>query len=153
MRTLLGNLLVGVMITSVGMFGADSNNFIGTWKLNVEKSKFDPGPMPKSLTMTIEASDGGVKNSSTGEQGDGTPINSSYTAKYDGKDYPVTGDTTIAMKEVNANTHTYTQKRGGKVSGTGRGVISNGGKTMTLTLTGTNAEGKKFHNVTVYDKQ
>lgn len=90
---------------------------------------------------------------STGEQGDGTPINSSYTAKYDGKDYPVTGDTTTAMKEVNANTHTYTQKRGGKVYGTGQGVISNGGKTMTLTSTGTNAEGKKFHNVAVLDKQ
>ena len=81
-------ITTAVAITSVVAYGAD--NSLGTWKLNVEKSKYTPAPMPvKSLTVTREAADGGVKVTTTGEQADGTPINASYTAKYDGKDVQV----------------------------------------------------------------
>lgn len=74
MRTLLTRALIALAITTIGALGAD--NSIGTWKLNVEKSKYTPAPMPvKSLTVTREAADGGVKQTTTGEQADGTPIN------------------------------------------------------------------------------
>jgi hypothetical protein len=79
------------------------DNSIGTWKLNVEKSKYAPAPLPfKSQSTIRSASDGGVKVTSTGVQVDGKPSNSSYTVKYDGKDCPVTGAPfdTIAMKQV-----------------------------------------------------
>src|ERR1039458_3097310 len=84
MRTILTRAFIALAITTVAAFGAD--NTLGTWKLNVAASKYTPAPMPiKSLTVIREASDGGVKVTITGEQADGTAINASYTAKYDGK--------------------------------------------------------------------
>jgi hypothetical protein len=154
MRRVLTTLFL-VLAVAVAAFAAD--NSLGTWKLNLEKSKYSPGPPTiKSLTSVREASDGGVKVTSTGEQADGTPINSSYTAKYDGKEYPVTGAPwdSIAIKQVNANTlTTTTKKNGGSYHATARTVISKDGKTMTTTVKGTNAEGKAFNNTLVYDKQ
>src|ERR1035437_1589001 len=156
MRTILTRALVALAITTVAAFGAD--NTLGTWKLNVEKSKYTPAPMPiKSLTVTKEASDGGVKQTTNGERADGTAINSSYTAKYDGKDVQVSGNAqydTIAIKQVNANTLTDERKKtGGPYKATGRTVVSNGGKTMTTTTKGTNADGKEFTQILVFDKQ
>ena len=91
----------------------------------------------RSGNITREVSDGGVKQTVTGERADGTAANSSHTAKYDGKDVPVTGNApydTIAFKQVNANTLTDERKKmGGSYKATGRTVISNGGKTMTMT--------------------
>jgi len=157
MRTILTKGLIALAITTVAAFGAD--NSLGTWKLNVAKSKYTPAaPMPvKSLTVTREAADGGVKQTTTGEQADGTAINASYTAKYDGKDVQVTGNApydTIAIKQVNANTLTDARKKtGGPYHGTSRIVVSNGGKTMTTTTKGTNADGKEFTSTFVFDKQ
>ena len=136
-------------------FGAD--NSLGTWKLNVEKSKYTPAPFPiKSLTTTREAVDGGVKIMSTGVQADGTPINSSNTIKYDGKEYPITGAPwdTSSMKQVDANTFTGTSRqKSGKYKGTSRTVISKNGKSMTTTAKGTGADGKPFTATLIYDKQ
>jgi len=155
MRTIL-RAFIALAITTVAAFGAD--NTIGVWKLNVEKSKYTPAPMPiKSLTITREASDGAVKHTTKGERADGTAVDASYTAKYDGKDVQVTGNSqydTIAIKQVNANTLTDERKKtGGSYKATGRTVVSNGGKTMTTTTKGTNADGKKFTQVLVFDKQ
>jgi hypothetical protein len=156
MRTILSKALLAMAITTVAAFGAD--NTIGVWRLNVEKSKYTGAPMPvKSLTLTREATDGGVKHTTTGEQADGTAINATYTAKYDGKDVQITGNSpydTIAIKQVNANTVTEARKKtGGKYQATSRMVVSNGGKTMTTTTKGTNADGKEFTSVFVFDKQ
>ena len=156
MRTILSKALVAFAITSVAAIGAD--NTLGTWKLNVAKSKYTPAPLPiKSLTVVREASDGGVKQTTTGERADGTKVNASYTAKYDGKEVPVTGNSqydAIAIKQVNADTLTDERKKtGGPYKATGRIVVSNGGKTMTTTVKGTNADGKAFTQTFVFDKQ
>ena len=156
MRIFLTKAFLALAITTVAAFGAD--NTIGTWKLNVEKSKYTPAPMPlKSLTVTREASDGGVKVTATGDRTDGTAINGSYTAKYDGMDVQVTCNLpcdTISIKEVNANTLTEARKKtGGPYQATSRIVVSNGGKTMTTTTKGTNADGKDFNSTFVFDKQ
>ena len=156
MRKIVAKLMIGLVIAAIGMFGAD--NSIGTWKRNVAKSKSTPpGTNPiTSLTMVREASDGGLKSASTGQRKDGTAINSSYTAKYDGKEYPVTGapwDTT-SIKQIDANTLTAENKKtGGKYHTTGRIVISNDGKTMPFTTKGTDAEGKPAKTKIVYEKQ
>jgi hypothetical protein len=63
----------------------------GTWKLNVAKSKFSPGPAPKSLTVKWEAAGQGVRLTSEGVTADGKPMSGGYTANYDGKDYPMVG--------------------------------------------------------------
>lgn len=154
MRNILVKLLTVLVITTVGAFGADES--LGTWKLNIGKSKFNPTAPVKSLTTTREAAEGGVKLSAMGEQADGTKINSSYTAKYDGNDYPVTGAPwdTISIKQVDSNTFTTIMKHiGGKYKSTGRTVISKDGKTMTTTSKGSNAEGNPFNYTMVWEKQ
>jgi hypothetical protein len=148
--------MMGLAITTFAALGAD--NTIGTWKLNMAQSKFTPGPGPvKSLTVTREASDGGIKVTVTGERADGTPAGSSYTAKYDGQEVKVAGNApydTVSVKQVDANTLTDERtKTGTQYRASGRIVISNGGKTMTVTIKGTDAAGKAFANVMVYEKQ
>ena len=59
---------------------AQSNPLVGTWKLNVTKSKFDPGPAPKSLTRTVEAQGDGVKYTFAGVAADGKPISEEIRA-------------------------------------------------------------------------
>ncbi len=155
MRNIFAKLFIGATITAVGAFGAD--NSLGNWKLNLEKSAYNPGPPTvKSLTATRQASEDGVKTTSTGELANGNSINSSYTAKYDGKEYPVIGAPwdTVAIKQVDANTFTSEVKKvGGTYSSSSRTVISTDGNTMTVASKGTNAEGKAFDNTLVYDKQ
>jgi hypothetical protein len=156
MRIILTKAIFALAITTIGAIGAD--NSIGTWKLNAEKSKYTPAPMPvKALTIVRDASDGGVKVTTTGEQADGTKINATYTLKYDGKEVAVTGNSpydTIAVKQTNANTFTDERKKtGGPYKATGRMVISGGGKTMTTTTKGTNAAGAEFTSTYVFDKQ
>jgi hypothetical protein len=154
MRNILTKLIVGMAITAIAVFAADHS--LGTWKLNMEKSKFSPSAPVKSLTSTREASDGGVKVTTTGEQANGTPINASYTAKYDGNRYPVTGAPydTIAITQANADTLTATLKNTGtKYSATARSVISKDGKTMITTTQGNNAEGNPISFTMVYEKQ
>ena len=117
MRRILARWVIGTAITAIGMFGAD--NSLGTWKRNVAKSKSSP-PLSNPITsmkMVREASDGGVKSTSTGQRKDGTAIHSTYTAEYDGKEYPVTDAAwdTISIKQIDANTFTTeTKKTGGK---------------------------------------
>lgn len=156
MRSIVGNALIALTITTFAALAAD--NTLGTWKLSVEKSKYTPAPIPlKSLTTNREASDGGVRVTTTGEQADGTAINATYTVKYDGQEVSITANSPydmIAVKQVNANTLTDERKKtGGPYKATGRMVISNGGKTMTTTSRGTNASGKEFTSTFVFEKQ
>jgi len=129
---------------------------LGTWKLNAAKSKYSPGPAPTSATITYEETADGIKRTGENVLPDGTKTSLEYTAKYDGKDYPVTGSETfdmIALKRINDRTVESTLKKSGKVMTTARRVVSKDGKTMTLTITGTNAKGQKVKNIAVYDKQ
>jgi hypothetical protein len=129
--------------------------FIGTWKLNEAKSKIDAGS-PKNTTVVYEAAGDSVKVTTDGTNGDGKPSHSEWTGKFDGKDYPVTGDgsaDTRSYKKVDDHTLSFTNKKGDKVTITGRGVISADGKTRTVTITGTDSKGHKFTSTAVYDKQ
>ncbi len=128
---------------------------MGTWKLNEAKSKFGAGS-PKLTTVVYEAAGDSVKVTLDGTDGDGKPLHNEWTGKYDGKDYPVTGDPntdTRSYKKVNDHTLASTNKKGDKVTIRGRGVVSADGKTRTVTITGTDSKGKKFTSTAVYDKQ
>ncbi len=134
-------------------FAADG--VMGTWKLNEAKSKIAAGS-PKNTTVVYEAAGDSVKITTDGTEGAGKPTHSEWTGKFDGKDYPVTGDPntdTRSYKKVNDHTLAFTNKKGDKVTITGRGVVSADGKTRTVTLTGTDSKGKKFSSTAVYDKQ
>src|ERR1700755_3050508 len=136
MKSIL-RITVALAALAVGAFCAD--NTIGTWKLIPEKSKPPVGQSRiTSLIIVREASGDGVKVSAKGEREDKSSIDTSYTAKYDGKDVAISGTglpyDTIALKQVNADTITDVRsKKGGPYKATGRWVVSNGGKTATLT--------------------
>ncbi len=134
-------------------FAADA--FTGTWKLNEAKSKFSPGA-PKNTTVVYEAAGDNVKVTKDGVDGDGKPIHNEWTGKFDGKDYPVTGDANSdarALKKIDDHTITFEVKRGGKVITAGRIVLSADGKTRTVTTSGTDSKGNKISGTAVYDKQ
>jgi len=129
---------------------------IGTWQLNVAKSKFSPGPPPQSQTLKIEASGRGEKVTSEAVNADGTPTTTQYTANFDGKDYPLTGSQIadmVSLKRVDARTTERTDKKGDKVMTSITRVVSADGKSMTATVKGTNAQGQSTSNVAVFEKQ
>jgi hypothetical protein len=128
---------------------------MGTWKLNEAKSKLTPGA-PKNNTVVYAAAGDSIKVTVDGTDGDGKPAHSEWTGKFDGKDYPVTGDPTADMrsyKQIDDRTLELTNKKNGKVTVTGKVAVSADGKTRTVTLSGTNAKGEKIEGVGVYDKQ
>ena len=137
---------------------AQNNPAVGTWKLNVEKSKYNPGPAPKSLTRTLEAQGDNVKYSFDGVSAEGTGVAYSFTVAYDGKEAPITGSMpggadAISIKRIDATTFEATLTKAGKVIGTAKSEISKDGKVTTVTAQGTNAEGQATTSSAVYDKQ
>ena len=147
-------ILIAALALFVATAAADQSS--GTWKLNVEKSKYSPGPAPKSLTVVVESDENNYKLEATGTDSEGKPTHVQYSAKFDGKDYPVTGMAnadTVSIKRIDANTIEVKQKKDAKVVMTVTTKISNDGKTRTSTWHGKNAEGKEVHNVVVLDKQ
>jgi hypothetical protein len=151
---MLALVVLSVPALSVMTFGEDNN--VGTWKLNLAKSKYTPGPAPKSQTLKIEASGDGVKYTADGIGPDGKPTHGEFTAQYDGKDYPFTGNPdadTISYKRIDAHNVEAVTKKNGKTTITAKIVVSKDGKTRTLTQTGKNAQGQVVKNTVVYDKQ
>src|SRR5438046_5104773 len=128
---------------------------MGTWKLNETKSKITPGTL-KNTQVVYSSMFGQVKIKADGIDANGKPQHTEWSGKLDGKDYPVTGDPNSDARsytKVDQRTLTTTNKKNGKVTVTGKIVVSADGKSRTVTLTGTTPKGKKFRNVAVYDKQ
>jgi len=128
---------------------------MGTWKLNEAKSKLAAG-VTKNHTVAYEAAGDKLKVTVDGTDRDGKATHNEWTGKFDGKDYPVTGDPTSdarSYKQIGKRTLALTVKKGGKVTVTGRIVTSADGKSRTVTTRGTDPQGKKFKSTAVYDKQ
>ena len=153
------SLRLTIALAALGAVAFGADNTLGTWKLNPEKSKTAAGQSRiTSLTVVREAAVNGATVTIKGEREDKSKIDASYTATYDGKDVIVAGSglpyDTLAIKQVDENTLTDVRtKKGGTYKGTGRFVVSNGGKTATLATRGTGADGKPFSSTSVYDKQ
>ena len=156
MHTKLKIAVLALFVFSLAGWAADDAR-IGTWKVNLAKSKFGSGPAPKSTTAKLEPhGSNGVKATSERVDAQGQKTIIEYTADYDGKDYPVTGDPgrdTVAMKRIDAYTLEVTNKKAGKIANTGKEVLSKDGKVRTITTHGTDAQGRPFTNVSVYEKQ
>ena len=152
--TALVTIVIAAAAVELAAQGADP--LVGTWELNVAKSKDTPGPAPKSETRTYVVAGQDIKASSKGVDGSGKPTAASWTINYDGKDRPLTGNPDadmLSLKRVNAITAEFTQKRAGKVVITGTRTISSDGKVMTITSKGTNALGQNIDDVEVFDKR
>jgi len=154
MKTKSVVLTIAFFILALGVGFAENAN-MGSWKLNEAKSKI-PAGMPKNTTVVYAADGDNVKVTTEGTGGDGQPVHTEWTGKFDGKDYPVTGDPTAdsrSYKEVNDHTLSLENKKGGKVVATGKAAVSPDGKTRTLTLSGKDPAGKKVTGTAIYDKQ
>ena len=151
------SLFTTVAITlAVALGGTAFAQAVGTWKLNLAKSKYQPGMTPKSITLRYEAVGEGIKVTVDSVPADAAPIHYAYTANYDGKDVPVVGnpDADMAARtRVNATTTKLVNKKGGKIMSTVTLVVSSDGKMLTITTTGTDSQGRKTDSVAVYDKQ
>ena len=148
-------LALSALVVSPALAQGDPQ--VGVWKLNVAKSKYNPGPAPKSGTTKIEAAGTGVKVTVDQTMDDGTARHFEFTANYDGKDSPVTGNypdaDMVARTRINATTVQTVSKKGGKVTTTQTSEVSADGKTRTVTTKGVNASGQKVNNIAVYEKQ
>ena len=145
-------------VVSYSTLQAQSNPLVGTWQLNTTKSKYDPGPAPKSLTRTVVADGDGVKYTFEGVADDGKPIAYGFSVQFDGKDNPISGSIpsgadTISAKRTDSNHFVATLKKGGKVIGTSKVSVSKDGKVTTVDSTGTTATGAKAHDLQVFDKK
>jgi len=155
MRTRAKGVLVVMLLAAVALWGADRH--AGTWKLNLAKSKYTADhPAPKSLTLVIEEQPGGMVLDAKGEGANG-PLHTHFSAKFDGKDYPLTGaadgSDMISVKRIDDNTIESTYKKGGKVTTRIRSVVSADGKTRTSTWTAPDSKGQQETWTAVFDKQ
>lgn len=151
---------VGVLIAVVALAATTTaqgkDPWVGTWKLNLAKSTYSPGPAPKSSTVTIAASEGGIKVTVDTVPATGAAQHWTVTAKFDGKDNPVTGNPNAdsqAFKKIDDRSYEATAKKAGKTTTTSRVVISADGKTRTNSQTGTDPQGKPMKNTLVFDRQ
>ena len=131
------------------------DSMLGTWKLNTAKSK---SPY-KSGTSVVEAVGDAIKVTADLVGGDGTAYHWTWTAKYDGKDTPITGTTPYgpgavgALTRVDAHTVKIVGKRDGQEILTQTIATSADGKTRTVTTHGKDAKGQAIDTMSVYDKQ
>jgi hypothetical protein len=156
LRTLLVGTVLAIGVTAVASAAGAVDPVVGTWKLDLAKSRFNPGPAPKTQTRAYVATADGIDLMYTGVAADGSAVNGKSSFKYDGKDYPITGSAdydTLSLKRIDANTIESTQKKAGKPVGKTVRTVSSDGKVLTLKSKGTDAKGKSYDNVMVFDKQ
>ena len=159
MRTRTFTLLAITFAVSVLMLGGScsggrqSGRHLETGCCQV---KIQPGPAPKESTLKIESQPDGLKFTIVSTDAEGKPIHTEASPKFDGKDYPMTGNPnvdSISLKKINDHTIETSTKKDGKPLTTNRSVVSKDGKTRTSTYTGKNAKGEEVNNIVVYNRQ
>ncbi len=148
-------ILLTLAVCFVAALSFASNPNMGTWKLNEAKSTI-PAGAPKNTQVVYEAAGKDIKVTVDGVDGEGKPTHNEWTGKFDGKDYKLTGDPMADMrsyKRIDDRTTELANKKDGKVTLTGKIVISPDGKTRTITVSGTDPKGNKVTYIGVYDKQ
>lgn len=151
-------LAMGLLAALTSVASAQGDAHVGTWVLNLEKSTFNPGPAPKRQTLWYKAEGKGMTALLQGVDAEGKPINldpSNLAINFDGRDHPtprVNYDSS-AWTRVSANKYVVYRKKAGKVVLTSTNVVSDDGKTMTITTTGIGEDGRPISNVRVYDRR
>jgi len=147
-------LLVRVLVLALLTAPLLADALTGTWTLNVARSKFGTGTPPKSQTTQLESIAGGLREVVDRVNADGSTTHWEVRAMYDGKDYPVVGDPsrdTVALKKIDDSTIEVTNKKAGTVTTRMRIAVAPDGKTRTNTVQGTDAAGKPFTSVMLFD--
>jgi hypothetical protein len=146
-----------VLALSSLVLAQDKDPANGTWKLNVAKSKFSPGPAPKEMTATIESAGAGRHVEVTGSAGDGAAIKWGYSGNFDRKDIRMTGTNpdadVVTLRRLSPTTVRSTYKKDGKQTLVNGVSVSEDGKTLTVAQSGVNAKGQTVKNTLVFDRQ
>jgi hypothetical protein len=151
----VASAVLALVVGASSVASGQADPAVGTWKLNLAKSKYEPGPAPKTNTVTITAVPNGIHVVAKGEDANGKPTGIDYTATFDGKDAPVKGAPAydaVSAKRVDANTSEIVRKKEGKMVQTSTRKISADGKTMTVTTRGKDENGRTLNTVAVYDR-
>jgi hypothetical protein len=149
--------ITAVLIAAVALSAQSQESLFGTWKMNVAKSKYNPGPVPKSNIAKWEAFQGGVKLTNDVVPAKGETQHWEVSGKFDGKDNPVKGNNpdadTAAFSKIDARTYEVVQKKGAKTTLTARIVVAADGKTRVTTVSGRDGQGQTVNNSMFYEKQ
>jgi hypothetical protein len=159
MKRLISIGIVFVLALSVAsLMLAQSDPFVGTWKLNVRKSKFGSDQSIKSETRMVVTGPTGMNVSVERVNADGSIQEFEYTTNLDGKGYPMMGQGPYGADTISANltapgTIQSILTKDGKVVANATSVVSKNGKILTITTKGKDANGSPFSSVGVYDKR
>jgi hypothetical protein len=156
MQTIFKTLLVGAILAIATGTALAADPVVGTWKLNLTKSTFSPGPAPKSQTRGYAESAKGMTLTVKTIAADGKESTMTLTFKQDGKPYPASGNPdfdSVAVTQVDASTVHSTQTKAGASVGAAVRTVSKDGKTLTFAQKGTHANGQKYDDISVYDRQ
>ncbi len=156
MQNFLKTLFVGAFLALATGTAFAADPAIGTWKLNLGKSTFSPGPAPKSQTRTYLESPQGITLTIKTTAADGKESTNTLTFKDDGKPYPVSGNPDfdrVSVTRVDEFSVNSTQTKAGAPVGNGVRTVSKDGKTLTFKVKGTHVDGTKYDDVSVYDRQ
>ena len=148
--------LLFALASSAALAAPPEATVLGSWKLNVAKSTFTPGPGWQSQVRLYQATPEGIAVSWTGTDAGGATMRVNYTYRYDGRDYPMLGSAsydTLNAVPIDAWTVRSEEKRDGKTVGVAVRTVSRDGKTLTITDEGTNRRGQRFSQLLVFDRQ
>ena len=143
-------------LAALALLAQTQEAFYGLWKVDLSKSKYSPGPAPKSNMKKYEPWKDGFKATQDMVTAKGEKVHVEVIAKVDGKDYPGTGSPdadTYAFKKLDARTYEVTQKKDGKVTIVAKMVVAPDGKSRSIVQTGKNAKGEPVNNQIHWDKQ
>jgi len=149
-------LMLVPALAALALLAQSQEAFYGMWKVDVSKSKYSPGPAPKSNMKKYEPWQDGFKATQDMVTAKGEKVHVEVVAKVDGKDYPGKGSPdadTYAFKKLDARTYEVTQKKDGKVTIVAKMVVAPDGKSRTITQTGKNAKGEPVNNMVYWDRQ
>jgi hypothetical protein len=139
------------------LLAQSQESLLGTWKLNVAKSKYISGSPPKSSTVKWEATQDGVRQTVDVAPASGEPRHYEASGKFDGKDNPIKGNNpdadSVAYSKIDGHTYEAVYKKGGQITLTSHMVVAPDGKSRVTTQTGTNAKGESVHSIQFFDKQ
>jgi hypothetical protein len=148
--------IIAAIVAVVTVTAQSTDPMAGTWKLNVAKSHYSPGPAPKGQTTTFEVIPVGMKAVSTTEGADGRTTRVTTTFQFDGKEYELKGAAVRMFrtyKRTGERRFEWTNREDGKITTTSVTEVSADGKTRTLTTTGHDRQGREVHTVAMYDRE
>ena len=147
--------ITATLLAGLTLAAQSDDPLVATWTVNMTKSKYDPGPAPRSLTMTVTVDERGYTITQDQVAADGEKSHAVILMKPDGKEYPVDAaiPTTVASTRIDARTYERVTRVRGSVTLTSRTVVAGDGMTRTTTTTGTDGQGRPVHELIVYDRK